>query len=63
MSANKDQVKGRATEAEGKVKEVVGKLVGNKELEVKGIVQKHLGAVQGKIGDIKEDLKKPTKIA
>ncbi len=36
MSINKDQVKGRVTEAEGKIKEVAGKLVGNEKLEDKG---------------------------
>ena len=61
MSINKDQVKGRAEEAQGKVKEVVGKAVGNKELEAKGSVQKHVGAFQAKAGDLKEDIKKATK--
>jgi uncharacterized protein YjbJ (UPF0337 family) len=61
MGVNKDQVKGRVNEAEGKVKEVVGKIVGNENLEVRGAVQKTLGVVQGKLGDIKEDVKKSTK--
>ena len=43
MSINKDQVKGRVNEAEGKVKEVAGQLVGNETLEQKGKVQKILG--------------------
>jgi uncharacterized protein YjbJ (UPF0337 family) len=33
---NKDQVKGRIKNAEGKLKEVTGKIVGNKSLEAKG---------------------------
>ena len=36
---NKDQVKGRIEEAKGAVKEVAGKAVGNKELEIKGKIQ------------------------
>jgi uncharacterized protein YjbJ (UPF0337 family) len=56
MGINKDQVKGRAEEAKGKVKEVVGKAVGNKELELKGNVQKNVGAVQASVGDAKSDL-------
>lgn len=55
MSINKDQVKGRLEEAKGKVKEVVGKVVGNKDLEVKGNIQKNVGAVQASVGDAKED--------
>lgn len=54
---NKDQVKGRLKEAEGTVKEVTGKVVGNKSLEQKGKVEKAIGKVQAGYGDIKEDLK------
>jgi uncharacterized protein YjbJ (UPF0337 family) len=58
MSINKDQVKGHTNEAAGKVKEVVGSVVGNKELEVKGTIQKNTGIVQAKIGDIKSGIAK-----
>ena len=57
MSINKDQIKGRIKEAEGKVKEVAGKLVGNEDLEAKGKVQKNLGEAQAKFGDVKKDVK------
>jgi len=57
MSMNKDQVKGRTKEAEGKIKEVAGKLVGNEKLEEKGTVQKVLGEAQAKFGDVKKDVK------
>ena len=57
MSINKDQVKGRVNEAEGKIKEVAGKLVGNENLEAKGKVQKDLGKAQARFGDVKEDVK------
>jgi uncharacterized protein YjbJ (UPF0337 family) len=57
MSINKDQIKGRVKEAEGKIKEVSGALVGNKKLEAKGKVQKNLGKAQAKYGDIKRDVK------
>ena len=55
---NKDQVKGRYEEAKGKVKEVAGHVVGNKEVEIKGNVQKNAGKVQATAGDLKEDIKK-----
>jgi len=61
MGINKDQVKGRAEEVQGKVKEVVGKTIGNKDLEIKGKEQKHVGALEAKVGDIKEDMKKAAK--
>lgn len=57
MNINKDQVKGRVKEAEGKIKEVAGKLVGNETLEAKGKVQKILGRAQAKFGDVKQDVK------
>ena len=44
MIVNKDQIKGRLKEAEGKAREVAGKMAGNKKLELKGNVQ---GAREG----------------
>jgi uncharacterized protein YjbJ (UPF0337 family) len=61
MGLNKEQVKGMANAVEGKGKEVVGKIVGNKDLEVKGAVQKTLGDVLAKVGDAKQDIKKAAK--
>jgi uncharacterized protein YjbJ (UPF0337 family) len=58
MSINKDQIKGHTNEAVGKVKEVVGAVVGNKELEAKGTIQKNTGIVQAKIGDVKSSIAK-----
>jgi uncharacterized protein YjbJ (UPF0337 family) len=58
MTINRDQVKGRADEAQGKVKEVVGKAVGNKDLEAKGRLQKKVGSVQATLGNAKEGIKK-----
>jgi len=61
MSINEDQVKGRGEEAKGTIKEVTGKLVGDKTLEVKGNIQKNLGKVQSKFGDVKQDVKDSAK--
>jgi uncharacterized protein YjbJ (UPF0337 family) len=58
MIYNKDQVKGRADEAVGKVKQVSGAVIGNKELEVKGAIQKTTGIVQAKVGDVKSSIAK-----
>lgn len=57
MSMNRDQVKGRVNQAEGKVKEVAGKLVGNESLEAKGKIQNVVGKAQAKFGDVKQDVK------
>jgi uncharacterized protein YjbJ (UPF0337 family) len=51
---NKDRVKGRIKEAEGKVKEVTGNIVGNKRLEEKGKLQKAVGKVQAGYGDLRD---------
>jgi uncharacterized protein YjbJ (UPF0337 family) len=55
---NEDQVRGRIEEAKGKVKEVAGKAVGNKDMEKKGKVKKVKGIVRAEYGDAKEDFKK-----
>jgi uncharacterized protein YjbJ (UPF0337 family) len=45
-------------EAEGKVKEVTGKLVGNERLEEKGKAEKLAGKHQAARADLKDDIKK-----
>lgn len=55
---NKHQVKGRIQQAKGKAKEVAGKIVGNKTLEVKGKVGNAAGKAQTGYGDLKDDVKK-----
>ncbi len=57
MSMNKDQFKGRVEQAKGAIKEVAGKLVGDETLEARGNIQKNLGKVQEKLGDIKQGVK------
>jgi uncharacterized protein YjbJ (UPF0337 family) len=57
MNMNKDQLKGRVEEAKGTIKEATGKLVGDETLEAKGNIQKNLGKVQEKVGDVKQDVK------
>lgn len=57
MNINKDQIMGRVEEAKGAVKEATGKLVGDETLEAKGNIQKNLGKVEAKFGDVKQDVK------
>jgi uncharacterized protein YjbJ (UPF0337 family) len=61
MGINKDQVAGRAKEAAGKVQEVGGRIAGSPEQELKGKVNKNVGAAQAKVGDVKEHLKDAAK--
>lgn len=55
---NRDQVNGRAKEVAGNIKEGVGKAVGNKKLQGKGMVEKTVGKVQAGYGDAKEKAEK-----
>jgi uncharacterized protein YjbJ (UPF0337 family) len=55
---NNNQLKGRAEEAEGKVKEAVGVLLDDKDMQIKGNVQKNVGKVKSDYFDgLKEDIK------
>jgi uncharacterized protein YjbJ (UPF0337 family) len=55
---NKDQVEGRLKKAGGKVKEIAGKLVGDRFLEQKGRRGRVAGTVQAGYGDLKNKMKK-----
>jgi uncharacterized protein YjbJ (UPF0337 family) len=55
---NTHQIKGRFSQASGRVKELAGKLFGNKPLESRGQVKKTGGKVQAGYGDIKDDIRK-----
>ena len=54
---NKDQVKGRAEQAKGSVKEQTGKAVGNPNLRDQGTVDKTAGKAQATYGDAKQKVK------
>jgi uncharacterized protein YjbJ (UPF0337 family) len=63
MSINKDQVEGRAKEAAGKVQEVAGKATGSTTQQVKGDINKNVGAAQAKFGDAKKHVEDSNKDA
>ncbi len=54
MGINKDQVEGRVKEVGGKIQEEFGKVTGNKTQQVKGAINKTVGAGQAKLGDVAE---------
>jgi uncharacterized protein YjbJ (UPF0337 family) len=58
---NKDQVKGELNQAKGSVKQAVGKAVGNERLQAEGAADKTAGAVQKKVGDVKDAVKTATR--
>ena len=51
---DKEHVKGAADKAVGKIKEVAGRVTGNKKLETKGKVDQVKGAVHNAVGDAKD---------
>jgi len=55
-SSSKDQAAGTIHEVKGAVKEKVGKLTNNPDLEVEGTVEKVAGRLQKKIGQVKKVL-------
>lgn len=55
---NRDQVKGRAKEAAGKVKKNVGRAIGNPTMEAKGLGKEIVGKVQKTLGDARDEVDK-----
>ena len=57
-SSTRDKAEGKMHQVKGKVKETVGKVVGNEDLEAEGKSENLEGKVQEKVGDIKKVLDK-----
>lgn len=53
-SSTKDHVKGQMHQVKGKIKEAVGKTVGNPDLKTEGKKEHLEGKILEKIGDIKK---------
>ena len=53
-SSTEDKTEGTAKEAIGAVKEKAGEMVGNENLEARGVAEKTEGKVQQKVGDVKK---------
>lgn len=54
---DKDRIVGSAKQVKGKVKEAVGKAVGDAKLEAQGKADRIEGEVQNAVGSIKDTLK------
>jgi len=55
-----DRLKGTARQITGSLKEILGRAVGNKQLEKDGRAEKIAGKVQGAVGSAKQEARKPT---
>ncbi|UXU89655.1 CsbD family protein [Burkholderia sp. S-53] len=55
---NRDQVRGRIAEAKGKMKEMVGRVMGNRSTRMQGKVEQVVGKTQASFGDAKEQFKR-----
>ena len=55
---DKDRIKGTAKQAEGTIKEKVGKVTGDTSLEVEGKIERAEGTVQKAFGKAKDALRK-----
>ena len=53
-SGTRDNAEGNLHKIKGKIKETVGKLVGNPDLETEGKIEKIQGKIQEKRGQIKD---------
>jgi uncharacterized protein YjbJ (UPF0337 family) len=53
-----DQVEGKVHEAKGAVKETIGKLTNNPNLQDEGTVEKFNGKVENKVGQVKKVFEK-----
>ena len=54
---NKDRIEGSATQARGKIKETVGKAIGDAKLQGEGKADQLAGKTQNAIGGIKDATK------
>lgn len=54
---NKDQVQGRIDQVKGNVKEEIGQILDDKDMEVEGLIEKNVGKFQSGFGDLAEDVK------
>lgn len=57
MGSTSDKIKGVANQVGGKIKEGVGKAIGNEQMQAEGNVQQIKGKAQQKVGEAKDAVK------
>jgi uncharacterized protein YjbJ (UPF0337 family) len=60
---DKEHVKGAADKAKGAIKDAVGKMTGNKRMQVEGKFDKAKGAAHEVVGDVKDAVRKAARQA
>jgi uncharacterized protein YjbJ (UPF0337 family) len=58
---DREHVKGAADKAKGAVKDVAGKMTGDKDLQAEGKLDKAKGSAHNAVGDVKDAFRKATK--
>ena len=58
-ASTKNEIKGKAHEVKGKIKEKIGHLTNNSRLEGQGIGEKIAGKAQQKLGQMEKVVEKP----
>ena len=58
---DKDRIKGAAQKIKGGIKQVVGKMIGNKRLETDGKIDHAAGSVRKSVGDAKDTVREIVK--
>jgi uncharacterized protein YjbJ (UPF0337 family) len=56
--STENELKGKAHEVKGAVKETVGKVIGNPELEAEGHHERVAGKIQKKVGEVEKVIEK-----
>jgi uncharacterized protein YjbJ (UPF0337 family) len=57
--STENEIAGKIHEVKGKVKEKVGHLTNDRDLEAEGTVEKVTGKVQKKVGEVEKAVKRP----
>lgn len=60
VTMNRNQVKGRVRQQTGQIRQMIGKLFGNKRMQAQGGVEKAGGKIQSGYGDATDSTKKHT---
>jgi uncharacterized protein YjbJ (UPF0337 family) len=60
---DREHVKGAAGKVKGVIKDIVGKMTGNKKMQAEGKVDKAKGGVRNVAGDVKDASRKAAKSA
>ncbi|MDF4004109.1 CsbD family protein [Luteibacter sp. PPL552] len=58
---DKNRTEGAVRQAKGSIKEAIGKLTGNKRVELEGTAEKNVGKVQRKAGEAADAVREKTR--